>query len=198
MRRILIGMLAALVAIVGAALPGVQTRAQGLVEYALILVVVPFASGESVEFLWYPQTERGRSDPPPLPRDRIVFQYRLFNSVPLSGQPCRQSVRASITFGDGINGMRAALGANGETLEVNGETVAVLDPCFVGASRLSLEIGIPVPPETVARLGGPGRVQTPRGLAPDVAAASVLKADGQTAAVISYWDEGLVLLDVSD
>jgi hypothetical protein len=63
---------------------------------------------------------------------------------------------------------------------------------------LSLEVGVPVPPETAARLGGPGRVSIPPGQAPDVAAASVLRADGQTAAVLSYWDAGFVTLDVTN
>jgi hypothetical protein len=193
-----IGILAALVAVMGTTLPGQSARAQGLVEFALILVVVPFGTAESVELFWYPGADRNQSNPPPLPRDRVTFQYRLFNNTPLSGQACRQSVRATIAFGDGINGMRVALGGNGETLDVNGETVAVLDPCFAGASRVSLEVGVPVPPETAARLGGPGPVQIPPGLAPSVAAASVVKSDGQTAAVLSYWDEGFVLLDLSD
>ena len=198
MRRFFMGTLAALIAIVGAALPAGQSRAQGLVEYALILVVVPFAPGERVELLWYPRADRGRSDSSPIPSDRVFFSYRLFNSSPLSGRSCRQSVSAAIRFGDGINGMRVAVGSNQETLEVNGETVAVLDPCFVGASRLSLEVGVPVPPETVAKLGGPGRVSSPPGQAPVVAAASVLKADGQTTAVISYWDAGFVTLDLAE
>lgn len=198
MKQMFIGMLSALVTVVGTTLPGQPARAQGLFEFALILVVVPFATAESVEFLWYPGKDQNQSNPPSLPRDRVTFQYRLSNNVPLSGQPCRQSVRATIAFGDGINGMRVALGGNGETLEVNGETVAVLDPCFAGASRVSLEVGVPVPPETAARLGGPGPVSIPPGLAPSVAAASVVKADGQTAAVLSYWDLGFVLLDVSD
>ena len=195
MRRFFIGSLAALIAVVGATLATGQSRAQGLVEYALILVVVPFSPGESVELLWYPRADRGRSDSASVPRDRVFFSYNLFNSTPTSGQPCRQSVRAAIRFGDGINGMRIALGPNQETLEVNGETVALLDPCFLGAPRYSLEVGVPIPPETAARLGGIGRVSTPPGEAPVVAAASVLKADGQTAAVISYWDAGFVILN---
>lgn len=51
MRRFLSGTLAALVAIVGAAWPGGKSRAQGLAAFEPILVIVPFASGESVELL---------------------------------------------------------------------------------------------------------------------------------------------------
>jgi hypothetical protein len=45
---------------------------------------------------------------------------------------------------------------------------------------------------------GHKRGAIPPGQAPDVASASVLRADGQTAAVISYWDAGFVTLDVSN
>jgi hypothetical protein len=198
MKRIIFSLTAALIVASGPIGPQNEARGQGLVEYALILVVVSIASDEFIDFLWYPDDNRGRSDSPGLVE--VTFAVSVSGSDDYSGQPCRQSVRAKVGVRAGVNPLRVATNADNDTLIFNdGEVVAPLNPCFLNASNLVVELGVPVPPGVASGLSGRGPMPAPPGLnKPFIAAATVRAADGSTAAVLSYWDAGFVTLDVSD
>ncbi len=198
MKRIILSLTAALVVATGPIGQKNEARGQGLVEYALILVLVSVAPDEFTDFLWYPDDNQGRSDSTRFAE--VTFAVRVTGGSDYSGQPCRQSVRATVDVHDGVNQLRVATNVDNDTLVVNdGEVVAPLDPCFVNASGLVIELGVPVPPDVASGLSGRGPMTAPPGLnKPFVAAATVRAADGSTAAVLSYWDAGFVTLDVSD
>lgn len=199
MRRNITALTAALILAIAPVSFVDESRAQGLVEYALILVLVAIAADEIADFHWYPAGNNGRSDAN-IPQGTIqTFTIVVTNNGP-SAQVCRQSIRAEVGVSEGLNRLRVATSGGNDTLLINeGEVSAPLKPCFFNASDLAIELGIPVPPEVAADFRGAGPMPAPPGLnRPFVAATAVRAPDGRTAAVLSYWDAGFVLLDVSD
>lgn len=183
MKRSIIALCAAL--ILAAGVSGTtfnSARAQGLVEYALILVLVSTGVGEINDFAWYPDVGRGRGDSAgPNSGNTVTYTYIVTNLGTSDLAECRQSVDAQVRFGDGINGMRVQVGPNGESLWVNGELAGVLDECFLGAKRVVVEIGITLPPAAARGLSGPGPMPVPPGLQkPTFLSSSLVSADGAT------------------
>ena len=166
MKKIIAGLCATVILIVGAmTTPAGPARSQGLVEYALVLVLVALDDGVPRRLLWYPDAGRDRGRQP---GDTVTFTYIVTNVGPSPGQVCRQNFKATLPAGEGIiNRMEVALGPNRDSLFVNGKDVGNLDPCFQMAADgdIVAEIGTPLPPEYTGDLRGPGPMAPPSGAA---------------------------------
>lgn len=183
MKRMTIALCATLILAAGVtSTPFNSARGQGLVEYALILVIVGVSVSEINEFAWYPDVGRGRNDAGGPYLDGVdQFTYTISDGEGSGPIACRQSLDAQVSFGDGINGMRVQIGPNGESLWVNGELVGVLDECFLGKKRFFVEIGVTLPPAAARGLSGPGPMPSPPGLTkPTFVASSLVSPDGTT------------------
>ena len=166
MKRFIAGLCATLILIVGAmTTPAGPARSQGLVEYALVLVLVALDDGVPKRLLWYPDAGRDRGRQP---GDTVTWTYIVTNVGASSGQVCRQTFKATLPAADGsINRMVVALGPNRDSLIVDGKNLGNLDPCFLMAADgdIVAEIGTPLQPELTRDLRGPGPMAPPSGAA---------------------------------
>jgi len=148
MRWKFITMSAALVLVVILAAPRIgEVKAQGLVEYALILVVIPVGSDQEAEILW--SHKKLPTTLCPTPSGVCPVIYRIIANDP-ANPSCVQTVHASVVAIDGLNSLR--LRRDNDTLVINGGEVKVpLDTCF--DDRIAFEVGEPFPARMVDRIG---------------------------------------------
>lgn len=137
--------LIALATLLVTAVPSLKTKAQGPIEYALILVVVGVGSDEAAEIHWVPEANRGTSQA--ANNGSRLFKHDYTFSIPVSNASdpaCTQNFKVTVESGAGLNVLR--ISKNAADLLVNGEFVGVFDACFAGANRVVYQVGIPVPP----------------------------------------------------
>lgn len=125
-----------------------RAAAQGLVEYALILVMVSISVDEEAIFTVRPANDAAATAPE---RRSAVHHVRLVG-YDAASPSCAFEVNAEIRFGDGVAGrvpVRVAIGKESRTVSVAGKLFPIED-CFESSQRLFLEAGFPPPP---ARFG---------------------------------------------
>ena len=140
--------MAALVLMATTFVPFSKVLAQGLVEYAIILVVVPFNKNtESVELIYLPNPPSQAKPQHLLPDDEFVFRFFVTPIAETGGDPtCTQTIQVPVEITPGLNVMTVATSNN--HLAVNGQPVGdELDPtCFGDVDRLYIAVGRPGPP----------------------------------------------------
>ena len=142
MRWKLTALIAALMLVVTTVTPARKIEAQGLVEYALILVLVSIATDEVLEL--YGSPGHGAGLPVPLPpglSPTIFITYQPKATLP-DTPICRQSVQMAEPMAPDLNILRVQIGAGNDSLLINGEYVSSLDSCFSTARRVSLALGV--------------------------------------------------------
>ncbi len=135
--------MAALLVILTTSVVPIKAVAQGLVEYALILVVIGVGQDEVAQLHW----ERGPSRAEPqVPQGTIqTFTIVVSNSGPSGLEACPpQNVSASVPVTLGINTLNVS--SSGGELFINGKPAGFLEACIAGAKRKLYQIGIPFPP----------------------------------------------------
>jgi hypothetical protein len=174
MNKKILSIMAALVLMATTFVPFSKALAQGLVEYAIILVVVGFNKNtESGELIYYLPNPPHQAEPQsPLFSPVITLDFVIIKG----GDPiCTQTIQAPVETNPGRNVMTLAI--NDTKLVVNGvEVDEELDSnCFGDADRLFIEVAV---------LGPPGSDPTvlPAGFQPEVVMANVVGADGATRA----------------
>jgi hypothetical protein len=124
-----------------------RTAAQGLVEYALVLVIASISVEEEAIFTVRPANDVAATAPE---RRSPVHQVRLVG-YDAASPSCAFEVDAEIRFGDGLTGrvpVRVAIDRENQTVSVAGELFPIED-CFEFAQRLFLEAGFRLPPAQV-------------------------------------------------
>lgn len=141
MRWKLFTLLAVLALMVATASP-VKVKAQGLVEYALILVLVALGPGELGEINWgLPGSSQGKPQGPSAsPGDIVVFTYVVTNT---GDSTCTKTFSSSVEVNEGINTLNVSI--SGEEFSINGVTVGFLEPCPTGGNRNAIAVGHPFP-----------------------------------------------------
>ena len=120
--------------------------AQGLVEYALILVVVGVGQDEVAQIHWEPGPPHSKPQVPTIPTGTTQsFTIVVSNSGPSGMEACSpQTVSASVPVNSGINTLNVS--TSGGELFINGEPVELLKGCIADAKRKLYQIGVPFPP----------------------------------------------------
>jgi hypothetical protein len=117
-----------------------RTAAQGLVEYALVLVIVSISVEEEAIFTVRPANDAAATAPE---RRSAVHHVRLVG-YDAASPSCAFEVDAEIRFGDGLTGrvpVRVAIDRQSLTASVAGKLFPIED-CFEFAQRLFLEAGL--------------------------------------------------------
>jgi len=125
-----------------------RAAAQGLVEYALVLVMVSISVDEEAIFTVQPANHAAATAPQ---RRSAVHHVRLVGYDAASPN-CAFEANAEIRFGDGVTGrvpVRVAIDRENRTVSVAGKSFPIED-CFGLSQRLFLEAGLLSPP---ARFG---------------------------------------------
>jgi hypothetical protein len=134
----------ALVACVAIGLAPSRAAAQGLVEYALILVMVSTSVDEEAIFTVRPANGAAATAPE---RRSAVHHLRLVG-YDAASPSCAFEVNAEIRFGDGLTArvpVRVAIDTESPTVAVAGKLFQIED-CFQSSQRLFLEAGFRPPP----------------------------------------------------
>ena len=143
MRWKIFTLIASLVLMVTTSAPPSKVEAQGLVEYALILVLVAIGPEERLE-LYLPSSNV------PLPP---TLDPQLVISIQASGVPIcpSQTVQFTVPTTPGpikiLNVYR-----DGDHLMINGEEVEELSDCNKDAQRVVLTLSEPIPPSMADRI----------------------------------------------
>ena len=144
MNKKILSIMAALLLMISTFVPFTKALGQGLVEYAIILVLVAFNKNtEYLEAVWVPGPSQAKPQSPIRREGDVLIHYDVRSP---SDPTCTQPFQASVETTSGLNVMTVAInGAN--KLVVNGKEVEEeLDGCFGNADRLLIEVGVPVPP----------------------------------------------------
>ncbi len=139
--------LIAVLALVGVAIQPVKVKAQGLVEYALILVLAVVGPGETAEFHWLPQANQGDPQVPILtPGDDITFTIEVSN---VGDSTCPSEVVTTTV--ESLSGLNTLVVEKiGEKLTINGQDSFLSETCNFDAPRTAYQVGIPFPPGLAA------------------------------------------------
>ncbi len=139
--------LIAVLVLVGITVQPVKVKAQGLVEYALILVLAVVGPGETVEFHWLLQGNQGDPQVPILtPGDDITFTIVVSN---VGDSTCpSEVVTTTVESLPGLNTL--VVEKNGEKLTINGQDSFLSESCNFAAPRTAYQVGIPFPPGLAA------------------------------------------------
>jgi hypothetical protein len=142
----------ALVACIAIGLTPSRAPAQGLVEYALVLVMASISIDEEAIFTVRPAKGAAGTAPE---RRSIVHHVRLVG-YDAARPSCAFEVDAQIRFGDGLTGrvpVRVGIDRERRTVSVAG-TLFPIEDCFEFAQRLFLEAGLrSAPPRFEQTLG---------------------------------------------
>lgn len=124
--------------------PTLKVMAQGLVEYALILVVATVGPGETAEFHWLPQANQGDPQVPTLPPGTTAtWTIVVTNTGDLSCTP--EVITTAVNAAPGLNTLNLA--RTGIDLVVNGQNVHTFkDECLGENYRVAYQVGVPFPP----------------------------------------------------
>jgi hypothetical protein len=145
MRWKLSTLLAVLALMVSTASP-VKVKAQGLVEYALILVLVAIGPGQGAEFQWLPDSSQGKPQSPgPRSGETVVFTYVVTNT---GDATCTQTISSPVVANDRVNSILVT--RNAEFMLFDGEGVE-LKECLWEPNRVSIAVGRLVPPNMVGQ-----------------------------------------------
>ena len=146
MRWKLFTLLAVLALMVSTASP-VKVKAQGLVEYALILVLVAIGPGQGAEFQWLPDSSQGKPQSPgPRTGETVVFTYVVTNT---GDTTCTQTISSPVVAKAGLNSILVT--RNAEFLLIDGAEVERLKKCLLEQNRVSIAVGRLVPPNMVGQ-----------------------------------------------
>jgi len=141
MRRKLFTFVAVLALMVSTTAP-VKVKAQGLVEYALILVLVAIGPEEVLQVHWLPSSKPGNPQAPTsTPGDTVTWVYIVTNT---GDSTCTKTFSSSVEVNERINTLNASI--SGEEFSINGVTVGFLEPCLTGGNRNAIAVGRPFPP----------------------------------------------------
>lgn len=144
MERTIVSLMTALL-LMSTFVPFSKALAQGLVEDALVLLVVGVGPDEKAEIHWFPGVDRGASqgtvDGDRLFKHDFTFTVSASNA---SDPTCTQTFKASVEPHVGLNIL--GITKDGGDLIINGGFVEAFDACLVGADRIVYQVGIPVPP----------------------------------------------------
>ena len=136
--------MAALLLMITTFVPFSKVLAQGLVEYAIILVLVAFNKNtESAELVWIPDPSQAKPQSPIRTEGDVLITFDVRGA---NGAACSQTFQSLVETKDGLNVMTIATSNN--HLVVNGELV---DPeldhnCFDNEDRLLIAVGVTGPP----------------------------------------------------
>ena len=190
MRWKLFTLLAVLALMVYTASP-IKVKAQGLVEYALILVLAAVGPGEIVGIHWVPGPSSGNPQVPRIPPgDMVTWTYRVTNT---GDSTCTKTFSSSVEVNEGINTLNASI--SGEEFSINGVTVGFLEPCPAGGNRNLIEVGRPFPLGLAAQ-----GAADPNALAYEFQKVQIKSwdvsgsADGDTRATSPFVDSGYYIL----
>ena len=136
--------LVAVLALMVSTMPPMKVAAQGLVEYALILVVVGMGNGETAE-IYLARQDRGDSEvPPSAPGDTPIFTYVVTNT---GDATCTQTIEGagptSAVFGLPIPATTVSKGFGFVT--VGGGEPIELKNCFkedLQSQRVAIQVSI--------------------------------------------------------
>ena len=146
-RRVVCRGVLALAASLAIGLTPPRAAAQGLVEYALVLVMASISVEEEAIFTVRPVNDAAATAPE---RRSAVHHVRLVG-YDAASPSCAFDVDAEIRFGDGLTGrvpVRVAIDRESRTVSVAGERFPIED-CFELTQRLFLEAGFRPPPAQV-------------------------------------------------
>jgi hypothetical protein len=126
----------------------VKVKAQGLVEYALILVLVAVGPGELGEIQWVPDSSQGKPQGPgPSTGGTVVFTYVVANT---GDTTCTQTISSPVVAKAGLNSILVT--RNDLFLVINGAEVGELnEECLKEPNRVSIAVGRKVPPNMVGQ-----------------------------------------------
>jgi hypothetical protein len=143
MNKKILSLMVALSLMITTFLPFTKAYAQGLVEYAIILVIVAFNKDtESVELNYLPNPPSQAEPQRPIFSSDITYTIIVTNG----GDPaCSQTIQAPVETTPGLMNVMT-LATNNNHLVVNGQPVGEeLDNCFDNADRVSIAVGVPGP-----------------------------------------------------
>ena len=182
MRWKMFALITGLVLMVTISVPPSKVVAQGLVEYAIILVVIPVGTKEAGEVYWYlPHPSRDQSQGGDV--IKVAFLYKPARVSPLdssSDGPCTETVQSTVKAYPGFNTLNVKMGEGNESLLINGEVVELSESCLMGADRVAIQVGVPIPPSMVERFAA-DPTTVPAGL-PDIVGYTIVGQDGRTVA----------------
>lgn len=164
-------------------LPPVPVKAQGLVEYALILVVVGIGEEETAEVYLV------RKSQPIETQDniKVAFIYnvqRVSPNDPTVNGICQETVQAPLETSSGLNILNIRMGPDNESLLVNGQPIPFpAGTCLQDAERVAVQIGRKVPPDMAERIAAGRRAAQGLGLH-EVWGYSNVDANGATLASV--------------
>lgn len=148
MKRKILSLMVALLLMITTFVPFSKAIAQGLVEYAIILVVVGVGEDETAEIYWRPTP----SPPGHTQADRVFFNYNYFFNVTSAGptaspsdEACTEAVQTTVNGRSGLNVLTLEMGEGNDSLLVNGEEVPLTESCLEEAKRIVFEVGIQHP-----------------------------------------------------
>ena len=138
-------LLAVLLLVLTTSVVPLKAVAQGLVEYALILIVVGVGQDEVAQIHWEPGPSRAKPQGSRIPPGTTqTFTIVVTNSGPSIAEACSpQTVSASVAVTSGVNTLNVS--TVGQDLLINGEYVDVLDLCIADAKRKLYQVGVPFP-----------------------------------------------------
>jgi len=143
----------ALILVLTTTVAPMKLAAQGLVEYALILVVVGVGLDETAEIYMAPKPGRGDSEVPPIaPGDTATLTFVVTNPV---NATCTQTIEKAFLEATlfGLPMLSVSKGF-GFVAFADGDEVELQDECFKDPQhqRAIIQMGVKVPPEKVERL----------------------------------------------
>ena len=137
--------------------PPVTVKAQGLVEYALILVVVGIGKGETAEVYLGQKSQPAETHG----NIKVAFIYnvqRVDSHDPSRNGKCQETVQAPLETSPGLNILNMRLGPGNESLLVNGQPIPFpAGTCLQDAERVAIQIGRKVPPYMAERIAADPR-----------------------------------------
>ena len=177
MNKKILSLMAALVLMLTTFVPVTKALAQGLVEYAIILVLAAFNKNtESAELVWVPRPSQANPSPN---EAHLVTGYDFIIDVASTVDPtCTQTFQASVETIPGPNVMTLEIISN--LLVVNGKEVdeEELNGCF--GDRLLIAVKKPVPPDF-------DLTALPAGFQkPEFVSANIVGKDGTTHSSVSW------------
>jgi hypothetical protein len=147
MRWKLFTLLAVLALMVSTASP-VKVKAQGLVEYAIILVLVAIGPGEGAEILWADSSVGKPQRPDPSPEYAPIWYFTVTNTGDMT---CTQTISSPVVANAGLNSI--VVTRNDLFLVINGAAVGEeLEGCLLGENRVSIQMGVGFPPGVAKEL----------------------------------------------
>jgi hypothetical protein len=127
----------------------IKVVAQGLVEYALILVDLVVGPGEVIEFLWLPGPSQENPRVPQIaPGSDVTFIFVVTNT---GDATCTQTISSPVVANTGPNILMVS--RNADFLLINGEKVEQFNDCLRDSIRTAIAIGRPFPRDLFEQMG---------------------------------------------